>query len=582
MGVGYVSILPSLRGFSKQVEAQLKKALRGIKDEKVSIPVKPEVDPVTATLRSELQKQMKAVTRKLALSVPVGPDTDGMRGKLEGQLAAIQAALKMSIPTVPEDQASYRNKLRNLIDSTKVTQNVKVDVDTKGKAGNAAVKAGGTFSDLFLRGFGGGLLNPLIGVPVLIAAAFALPAIGAAVAGATVAGGALGLLFAGAFGLRADEELKAALAGLGAVANKTLTDAAAPLKGPFLQAIQILSKAIQDMGPTLKEVFTILAPSIPELARGFAGFMKSFVETGALKKLAETAGPLLSQLAMALPDIGNAIAQFLISISKPETVQAFGIMLRFLADAIRLTGTIVGWLTEMFVGWVGIIKTSIQMIGWIVDGFKVLWGAIWGDGEARQVIFDAADGIHDFVVKIREWWNNLWSGMGATVRNAAGTVTGTIAALPGQILAAVGNFGSLLYNAGRNVVHGLIEGLRSMFPSLSSAASSLAGTIRNFLPFSPAKEGPLSGSGNPYRSGQVIAGDLAAGVQSQLPVVSSAASQLAGMFGASGSRTASVAAAAGITIDTAGSRLDQLLLAVLKESIREAGHGDNPAAALRS
>jgi hypothetical protein len=581
LGVGYVSILPSLRGFSKQVEAQLKKALRGIKDDKVSIPVKPEVDPVTSTLRAELQKQMKEVTRKLALSIPVGPDTDGMRAKLEAQLAAMQRALKMSIPTEPEEQTSYRSKLRKLIDSTKVEQKVKVDVDTKGKAANEAVKAGGMFSNFFLRGFGSGLLNPLIGIPVLIAAALALPVVGAAIAAATVLGGGLAFIMMGAFGLRADEELKTALTAMGATANKVLAEAAAPLKGPFLKAIEILSKAIVDMGPTLKEVFTLIGPAIPSLARGLSGFLKSLRETGALKKLAETIGPLFAQLEMALPDIGNAVAQFIISMSKPETVAAFGTMLRVTADIIRFLGGVVGFLVGQFANLVTVVKAVGTFIGWVADGFGVLIGLFTGDKGAQQVIINTADDIHNFAVLVKQWWDELWSSMTGKVSASVGAITGAIGTLPHLMGAALGDLFGLFFNPGRNLVDGLIAGIKSKFGDLGKIASQMAGTIRNFLPFSPAKEGPLSGSGAPFHSGQVIASDMAAGVRSQLPAVSSAADQLAGRFGAGGSPTSSAAPAAGWTIDTAGARLDELLLVVLKEAIRE-NHGGKPLAALSS
>jgi hypothetical protein len=112
----------------------------------------------------------------------------------------------------------------------------------------------------------------------------------------------------------------------------------------------------------------------------------------------------------------------------------------------------------------------------------------------------------------------------------------------------------------------------------------MAGTIRRFLPFSPAKEGPLSGSGAPFASGQAIAGGLAAGVRSQLPSVAGAAGDLAGMFGVGGASagSASAPAAARVVFDTEGSRLDQVLLGVIKEALREAGYGDDPASGLAS
>lgn len=50
---------------------------------------------------------------------------------------------------------------------------------------------------------------------------------------------------------------------------------------------------------------------------------------------------------------------------------------------------------------------------------------------------------------------------------------------------------SVFYNTGQKIVKQIISGLKSMIGSLSSAASNMVATIRNKLPFSPAKEGPL-------------------------------------------------------------------------------------------
>jgi phage-related protein len=76
----------------------------------------------------------------------------------------------------------------------------------------------------------------------------------------------------------------------------------------------------------------------------------------------------------------------------------------------------------------------------------------------------------------------------------------------------VGNLGSLLFNAGVNVVQGLINGITSRIGAVASAASRLAGAVRGALPFSPAKYGPLSGKGAPERSGRKIAQDVARGL----------------------------------------------------------------------
>lgn len=102
--------------------------------------------------------------------------------------------------------------------------------------------------------------------------------------------------------------------------------------------------------------------------------------------------------------------------------------------------------------------------------------------------------------------------VGSTVRGGLNNVIGFFRDLPSRIVSAIGNLASLLYNAGQNVVQGLIDGIFSMIGRLASAASNMASTIRSYLPFSPAKEGPLSGLGNPEQSGMKIAEMVSEGI----------------------------------------------------------------------
>src|SRR5690606_6511795 len=121
----------------------------------------------------------------------------------------------------------------------------------------------------------------------------------------------------------------------------------------------------------------------------------------------------------------------------------------------------------------------------------------------------------------------LWTSAGnlfTSGANRLGTIAGRgvtrvvsfFRELPRRIKNAVGSLGSLLLQAGKNVVQGLIDGITSQISRLAGAASRLAGTIRSYLPFSPAKVGPLSGSGSPDISGATIAQMVADGIQTNV------------------------------------------------------------------
>jgi TP901 family phage tail tape measure protein len=120
------------------------------------------------------------------------------------------------------------------------------------------------------------------------------------------------------------------------------------------------------------------------------------------------------------------------------------------------------------------LRLILDVIGVILDLITGHWGKAWNDLKKL-----ASDALH-------------------------GTIT--------LIKSVVGGFGMLLYDAGRAVVMGLIHGIESMFGSLGGVMSGVGHLIKSFLPFSPAKQGPLSGSGDPANSGRSIARNLALGI----------------------------------------------------------------------
>lgn len=184
-----------------------------------------------------------------------------------------------------------------------------------------------------------------------------------------------------------------------------------------------------------------------------------------------------------------------------------------------------------------------------------------------------------------------WNSIKHAASSGASRVVSTVRSLPGRIRSALGNLGHLLFNAGRNVIQGLLAGIESMIGTIGSAMGKVAGKIRGFLPFSPAKEGPLSGAGNPERSGAKIAQMVASGMTGGTGMVASAA---AGLASAAGINPSGVAAPAGvraagagggfppIVIKGDGSPMAAALLELLRMAIRDSTGGDVQKALGRS
>ena len=147
---------------------------------------------------------------------------------------------------------------------------------------------------------------------------------------------------------------------------------------------------------------------------------------------------------------------------------------------------------------------------WVGAKLKEFWDFLWW-------VF-VGGGVNQVMGSIRSKFGGIATYLGGLVN----TIKTFFASIPDRVRDAFSNAANFLFSAGRNIVSGLINGIRSMFGGLSSIASEMASRIGRFLPFSPAKEGPLSGRGDPQRSGQTIITRLAEGMEMEAPTLRNA------------------------------------------------------------
>lgn len=267
---------------------------------------------------------------------------------------------------------------------------------------------------------------------------------------------------------RAFAPLIPVIAEVGQIIAERLALALPSLIAAFVKLVPYVAQFATTLGQTLLTALEMLMPHLPEL-----------IDSGL-------------KLAIAFTQLTLAIAPFL-----PQLIE-IGLLL---LQAALNSGLLELSLNAM-IAVLNIVSPLISSLSGLLDNAQKAFGKV--KEAVGKMSSAASDGIRSTLDKIKE--------------------------IPGKITSALGDMGNLLYRAGRNVVQGLIDGIKSMFGALGSTASSLAGTIRDYLPFSPAKKGPLSGRGNPYFSGQSISRLVAEGVRANLGVVSDAAGDLAGRF----------------------------------------------------
>ncbi|GGK13241.1 hypothetical protein GCM10010124_02280 [Pilimelia terevasa] len=153
--------------------------------------------------------------------------------------------------------------------------------------------------------------------------------------------------------------------------------------------------------------------------------------------------------------------------------------------------------TALNIGVLGLVKKGLALIKgiWTAawDGIKVAatttWAAIRGAWSGFLEALKAAPGAA--VAHIKGLFTGLWGALksGAAmawsaVRTAfitgAGNAIATIRELPGRARAVLGNIGSVLINAGRQLIAGLINGIRQMFGHLKGVLGDLTSKLKDW------------------------------------------------------------------------------------------------------
>lgn len=129
-----------------------------------------------------------------------------------------------------------------------------------------------------------------------------------------------------------------------------------------------------------------------------------------------------------------------------------------------------------------VIAATIYAIGavinWLVDAFRWGWGVIKG---IWDWLYNATYGTMVGIINTIYWLNNTFWSVVYAAQNMANNLMNTIRGIPGWIMNAIGNLGGLLYNVGRDIISGLINGVGSMWGNAVNYVKNLGGDIAKAL-----------------------------------------------------------------------------------------------------
>jgi TP901 family phage tail tape measure protein len=284
------------------------------------------------------------------------------------------------------------------------------------------------------------------------------------------------------------------------------------VKGPVMAVFNFIMTGITGVWQTVSAIIGFFAP----LFQSVFGLIVSIV------KFAWAVISAVFQVAFAIITPIVQLGMLLISGAIQAALWVIMGIWNFVWNGLK--GVIIlvwSWIGPYVMGAILVIQTIIQGALQVISAvWSAVWSAIrtvvtviWGlisnvVRSAVATIVGIIDGIRAIVDKVRGFFNQLKDA-------AKGGIDGLItfvAGIAGRILGAIGDAGHMLFDVGKKIIQGMLDGIKSMAQAAVDAVKNVLKGARDLLPFSPAKKGPFSGRGWTLYSGQAMVEAMAAGI----------------------------------------------------------------------
>lgn len=272
------------------------------------------------------------------------------------------------------------------------------------------------------------------------------------------------------------------------------------------------SQVITALNPIITGSMSMLAEAIsgipsafiaitPLLAPIATAFQQAFGTIGpAVQQAVNVIGPLLMPLLAQLAGVVQGLAPMVAMVAQTVISGATQI----LSVVMPILTQLLGWINAnmpLIQSVVGTVMTGIQQFVTIaMTGISQIWNAVWpaldavatavmaviaavvsGDMSGIQSIIDSVLGTIQSVWSgawetIKSTLSSAWDNISSGVRSGIDAVLDFFRKLPGNIVSALGNLGSLLLSAGGDIINGLINGIKN---NIGRVADTLLGGIKN-------------------------------------------------------------------------------------------------------
>jgi len=165
-------------------------------------------------------------------------------------------------------------------------------------------------------------------------------------------------------------------------------------------------------------------------------------------------------------------------------INGLNILAKVFGFSAKVMAVLVGWYANI-ISWIGNMITWVARAVVATVNFAIRARDAWNS--FRQAAANAAKEVVVFSLNVLNWFRKL----------------------PENIRSAAGNFGDILYNAGRDLINGLINGIKNKFGDVKATLGDLTGKLTSW-------KGPMSVDKVLLKkSGQAVIDGFITGLESQ-------------------------------------------------------------------
>lgn len=302
-------------------------------------------------------------------------------------------------------------------------------------------------------------------------------------------------------------------------------------KGPLTEGMSALADGIGSLpamfkgfvssaGPALQQIGSVFQSSFAPVAQIVSGqllpalqpFMQACQNLGSaimpvLDAAFQTFTPVLGSLVAKLTEVAATIMSTVTPVINNITMVVQAALPRIQAAFTTVASTIQGVIDAVFPYIQTVITTTMNVINAIITTVLALvqgnWDGVWaGIGNIISTVWEGiksnvsaaintVSGVISSVMgSISAYWSGVWNavkglvssawnGITGAVSNGVNSVLNTVRGIGGKIKGAFSGAGSWLLSAGRNIIMGLVNGIKNAIGSAVNAAKNAAASVVN-------------------------------------------------------------------------------------------------------